>query len=175
MNKQKMTELRNALIKEGLEVSEKNLKLFSPRKGQVVFRNNLWAKRLEENKRKARNTMIDKNGGRCCLRVAEDIMVNEFGVKLSSREFLLPTKLAHHFFGWESDNMCVPKLIINKSNDSLTASNINDTYNLNKSDESLTASDINDKYKQWTGTGTSHKKIAKYVRNTYVHPKNMRF
>ena len=47
--------------------------LLKPTPAQVKYRNRLWVNALLENKRKARRGRHDKDGGRCCLAVAQDV------------------------------------------------------------------------------------------------------
>ena len=124
--------------------------LLNPTPAQAKYRNRLWAKALRENKRKARRTMKDLHGGRCCLRVAEDVAI-ECGVEIKLRKSKLPSYKVSCFFGWGAFN--VPSLNL-PDGTIMSAAEIND--------------DLND-------CGLSHKQIAECVENTFVHPKNQKW
>lgn len=74
--------------------------LLNPTKAQIKHRNELWAKALQENEKKAVGVMYDGEGGRCCLAVAQDVAVScglelEFGI-----DSFLPDVNTTKFFGW---------------------------------------------------------------------------
>lgn len=119
--------------------------LLNPSLKQIKERAELWAKALEANKRKARKTMKDGHGGRCCLQVAQDV-AKSCGVVMNVDKYsLLPTRETARFFGWENTNP-----IIASKTQYKTASDINDYEVYNKRD-----------------TGLPHKEIAKLVRETF--------
>lgn len=122
--------------------------LLNPTPAQIKYRNRLWAKALEENPKKARKAMR-RNGGRCCLAVAEDV-AKSCGVKWrdSYENNIMPMLQVSKFFGWENQSP-----VLNMPNG-----------------QRMPAFRLNDGYKSISPF--SHKQIAECVRNTFVHPKN---
>lgn len=122
--------------------------LLKPTKQQIQYRNRLWAEALLENKKKARNAMRNKHGGRCCLQVAEDVAIScGLDIKRSLADDEQPTEDVATFFGWNSTD---PDINIPNG-------------------EVVTASGLNDNVGERC-VGVSHAKIAECVLNTFVHP-----
>lgn len=141
----------------------------NPTKRQKQYRNRLWAEALTNNTRKTRGRMKDTAGGRCCLRVAEDLALKMLPVTYTekyTRGKQFPGIMVSEFFGWDqySHNSSIPLLVIPKKDDCSKSGYME-----------RTAADVNDngfihlnsnKYKK----GLPHSKIAECVMNTYVHP-----
>lgn len=109
-------------------------------------RNELWAKALEANTKKARGKMYGVNGGRCCLAVAQDVAI-ENGLTLPSErdEHLVVTPEVAKWFGWENQN----PILIYKDGKEASAAYMNDYIN---------------------GKGLEHVEIARCVRETFCKP-----
>ena len=118
--------------------------LYNPTPAQIKYRNRLWAEALKKNRKKAKNAMY-RNGGRCCLAVAQNVAI-EHGVDVDKRKCGdVPHEEVARFFGWGS----VTPYLLTPTGAIRTASDINDGYN---------------------GEELSHAKIAECVLNTFVHP-----
>ena len=130
---------------------KKTKNLLNPTKAQMVYRNQLWADALRKNKKKARGCMY-KDGGRCCLAVAQNVAIAH-GVEVDkSHDEYEPSVSVGDFFGWGT-NLPYFKMPDGAVQESAM---VNDHifYSANGS------------------TGMSHKRIAECVENTFVHPSN---
>lgn len=124
----------------------------NPKPLEIKARNRLWAEALIKNRKKANGEMKDEyTGGRCCLRVAEDLMlkllpeIKDDYVRGSGE----PNWQVKHFFGWDKEN---PTLKLpGGGNESAAALNDSQWY-------------------RGKEEGLSHKAIAECVLNTFVHP-----
>ena len=73
-------------------------------KKEKIRRNQLWADALRKNKKKARNIMR-KNGGRCCLAVAEDVAIqNGCKATISDPYAKIPKRAIAKWYGWDGTN-----------------------------------------------------------------------
>jgi hypothetical protein len=134
--------------------------LLNPTKTQIKQRNQLWAEALIKNKKKATGGMY-KNGGRCCLAVAQNV-AKECGVEIpddpNDEGYIDKDAFPHQnvidFFGWDGVN---PDLV----------------YPITGGISEYCASDLNDGecFSANGSNGMSHKRIAECVLNTFVHPK----
>lgn len=123
----------------------------NPTEQQRIYRNGLWAKALEANKRKARRSMRDGHGGRCCLQVAEDVAI-ECGLTIErsmSSDFEPPEQVAK-FFGWDDTDPTLSHTDEYGGDYETDASQLNDCFYF--SNKSL---------------GMPHKEIAKIVRENF--------
>lgn len=128
--------------------------LLNPTPAQIKYRNRLWADALMKNKRKANGWMCDSKGGRCCLKVAEDVAI-ACGVKVDRFDSYTPHDNVSDFFGWKENN---PHLEL-PNGETEEAAGINDGV--------MSKHTTN---KNILKHGVTHKKIAECVMNTFVHP-----
>ena len=137
--------------------------LLNPTPAQVKHRNRLWVNALLENKRKARKKMYDKDGGRCCLAVAQDVAI-ACGLDIERNAGCgdFPHNSVRFFFGWGNNN---PRLtvVVNDAHKVMAASTLND--GLGDLDSDVAVLD-----KKLMIKGLSHKQIAECVLNTFVRP-----
>jgi hypothetical protein len=116
--------------------------------------------------------MKDKAGGRCCLRVAEDLALEMLPAEYTEsyeRDNEFPGDIVCDFFGWEPNNVsCAPELRLPKADGDFDSGWLE-----------LPASDINDNDSNELGSkfrkGLPHSKIAECVMNTFVHPKKVKW
>ncbi len=124
--------------------------LFNPTPAQIKYRNRLWALELLKNKRKARETMRDGHGGRCCLAVAEDVARSICGKDFKQGDETYPSRDTQAFFGWDCKD---PYLTID--GEEYRASYCND-------------GGIFSENKKIRHKGLSHAQVAELVVNTFV-------
>ena len=139
----------------------------TPTPAQTKHRNRLWAQALVENRKKARGKMKDaKTGGRCCLRVAEDLALQLLPADVTrdyTRNPSLPATMIYDFYGWyndgkyDNDSEKVPMLEL-PDGGAEDATTLNDSYAYKGKDN-----------------GLSHAAIAECVLNTFVHPKKQKW
>ncbi len=124
----------------------------NPTEQQRIYRNGLWAKALEANKRKARESMRDGHGGRCCLQVAEDVAIEcGLDIKRSDYSAEYPSHEVGLFFGWYN-----------------TKGYTTNNPRLSYEEDSISASELNDnEYHNGKSKGLPHKEIAKIVRKNF--------
>lgn len=161
----------------------KNSNFLNPTPAQIKYRNRLWAEELIKNRRKAIGLMTDEHGGRCCLKVAEDLffkIAKEKKYDLTMVSYnsspTMPGNYVSSFFGWDSSNRKIfkdPSIFKNRDAHSIhlkqySASQpillIDGRNSRYKKRKYALASKLNDSCKM------SHKKIAECVLNTLVHP-----
>lgn len=149
------------------EPKKKKNSLLEPTPAQVKVRNRMWAEALIENKRKARDGMYNKNGGRCCLAVAQDVAIS-CGLEIEDKDAGdgFPVSEVADFFGWGTTN---PHLELPHGR-TLCASEINDgDSDLDEKLPKGTKCDIQFGTKAYK-KGLSHKEISLCVLNTFVRP-----
>lgn len=146
--------------------------LLKPTPAQIKLRNRIWAEALVNNSKKAKDTMYGKNGGRCCLAVAQDVAIS-CGVDIQSKkdDHGFPVKQVADFFGWATTN---PILQLPDGKE-LCASDINDgcscmDYKLPEGMECDVKVGKNAKNR-----GLAHSQIALCVLNTFVRPKSQKW
>lgn len=137
--------------------------LLNPTPAQVKHRNRLWVNALLENKRKARKEMHDKDGGRCCLAVAQDVAIacGVLDSSLRKENSTFPHESVCEFFGWGTNNPKLKVKINGKFNIEVAAA-------LNDGVEIIGSFIVEDH--KIVEKGLSHKQIAECVLNTFVHP-----
>lgn len=137
--------------------------LLNPTPAQIKHRNRLWVNALLENKRKARKEMHDKEGGRCCLAVAQDVAIacGALDSYLRKDNGTFPHSNVQLFFGWRSIDPIL-NLKINGKIVEEEASILNDGHS------EFAECEIKDP--KMNKKGLSHKQIAECVLNTYVRP-----
>jgi hypothetical protein len=137
--------------------------LLNPTPAQVKYRNRLWVNALLENKRKARKAMHDKEGGRCCLAVAQDVAIacGALDGSLETGDGMFPHSKVKFFFGWGSNNPMLNVKINGKIVEEEAAT-------LNDGNPEFAECKIKDP--KMNKKGLSHKQIAECVLNTFVRP-----
>lgn len=125
----------------------------------ISYRNEEWAKDLENNQIKASGMMRDPEGGRCCLAVAEDAAVRMGYLGVTSidcngiRLNTAPSIALAQFFGWCDPTSAIGYILY--------------TPMLKEGSACLvSAATLNDDDKMG-GRGCSHVHIAEYVRRTF--------
>lgn len=114
-------------------------------KGQIAFRARKGAKALIANKKKAKDAMSNRAGGRCCLCVLEDVAVEAGKAKKQNNrcDKSSPDNDTINYFGWDSEN---PYLFVDQ-----------------KKKHEFQATEIND-----SGLAIPHRIIAEYFLLTFT-------